>query len=99
MPQHLLVFTTQYQESKIRIHHVIADKIVAVVQRDKARFANNFAPGEFDDLHFETLFNDELLAVFPDNHNRKQAKKLTEQQLNYYPFITLQRPSGIRLLI
>jgi LysR family carnitine catabolism transcriptional activator len=99
LPQHLLAFTTDYQEIKVRVHDVIAEEAVAMVRNGKVEFAITFDPGEFDDLHFETLFSDELLAVFPDNHNLEQASELTWQQISHYPFIALQRPSSIRMLM
>lgn len=99
LPQHLLAFTNKYQEIKVRIHDVIAEEAVAMVQSGKVEFAISFDPGEFDDLTFETLFSDQLLAVFPADHALVQIGDLTWQQLSEYPFITLQRPSSIRMLM
>jgi len=99
LPQHLLDFTDKYQDIKIRVHDVIAEEAVAMVQTGKVEFAISFDPGEFDDLNFETLFSDQLLAVFSENHALTQVTDLTWQQLSQYPFITLQRPSSIRLLM
>lgn len=105
LPQHLLAFTTKYQEIKVRVHDVIAEEAVTMVQTGKVEFAISFDPGEFDDLNFETLFSDQLLAVFPEDHALAQvdalvqADDLTWQQLSQYPFIALQRPSSIRMLM
>jgi LysR family carnitine catabolism transcriptional activator len=105
LPQHLLAFTEKYQEIKVRVHDVIAEEAVAMVQTGKVEFAISFDPGEFDDLNFETLFSDQLLAVFPEDHALAQADALVQgddltwQQLSQYPFIALQRPSSIRMLM
>jgi len=99
LPQHLLVFSDKYQDIKIRVHDVIAEEAVAMVQTGKVEFAISFDPGEFEDLNFETLFSDQLLAVFPEKHALTKVAELTWQQLSQYPFITLQRPSSIRLLM
>jgi LysR family carnitine catabolism transcriptional activator len=99
LPQHLLAFTDKYQKIKVRVHDVIAEEAVAMVQSGKAEFAITFDPGEFADLNFETLFSDQLLAVFPDDHVLAKANNLTWKQLTKYPFIALQRPSSIRMLM
>ncbi len=99
LPQHLLSFTDKYQEIKVRVHDVIAEEAVAMVQTGKIEFAISFDPGEFDDLNFETLFSDQLLAIFPEEHALVQADDLTWQQLSQYPFIALQRPSSFRMLM
>jgi LysR family carnitine catabolism transcriptional activator len=97
LPQHLLIFTEQYQNIKVKVHDVIAEEAVTMVQTGKVEFAISFDPGEFDDLNFETLFNDQLLAVFPEEHPLTQVNNLTWKQLSQYPFIALQRPSSIRM--
>jgi len=99
LPQHLLAFTDKYQEIKVKVHDVIAEEAVAMVQTGKVEFAISFDPGEFDDLNFETLFDDQLLAVFPKDHTLMKTNNLTWQKLSQHPFITLQRPSSIRLLM
>lgn len=99
LPQHLLTFTEKYQEIKVKVHDVIAEEAVAMVQTGKVEFAISFDPGEFDDLNFETLFCDQLVAVFPKEHALMQVQNLTWQQLSQYPFIALQRPSSIRMLM
>ncbi len=99
LPQHLFAFTNKYQDIKVKVHDVIAEEAVAMVQTGKVEFAISFDPGEFDDLNFETLFNDQLLAVYPKGHELVQTGELTWQQLSQYPFIALQRPSSIRMLM
>ena len=57
LPQHLLAFTTKYQEIKVRVHDVIAEEAVAMVQTGKVEFAISFDPGEFDDLNLVVKLN------------------------------------------
>lgn len=103
LPKQLVDFNSQYPAVKVKVHDVIAEDAVAMVRSGKVEFAISFEPGRSDDLNFDTLFTDKFIAVFPKNHALNQlvnkAKILQWQQLSQYPFITLQRPSSIRLLL
>lgn len=99
LPQHLLSFSKNHQDIKIKVHDVIAEEAVTMVQTGKVEFAISFDPGKSDDLHFEALFSDQLLATFPKEHPLMQENELTWQRLTQYPFIALQRPSSIRMLM
>jgi LysR family carnitine catabolism transcriptional activator len=102
LPKKLLTFNNQYPAVKIKVHDVIAEDAVAMVRSDKVEFAISFDPGSCDDLNFQTLFTDKFIAVFPQNHpltKLNNTEIIQWQQLSQYPFVTLQRPSSIRLLL
>ncbi len=99
LPQYLFQFNKKYQDIKIKIHDVIAEEAVSMVQSGKVEFAISFDPGKFDDLNFEALFTEQLLATFPKDHPLMLEEHITWQKLTQYPFVTLQRPSSIRILI
>lgn len=99
LPKHLLSFNKEHPAIKIKIHDVIAEDAVEMVQTGKVEFAISFDPDISDDLNFETLFSDRFVAVFSKNHSLMKAKKISWQDLVDSPFITLQRPSSIRLLM
>jgi len=99
LPQHLLSFNNVYPDIKVKIHDIIAEDAVAMVQKGKVEFAISFDPDSSDDLHFEPLFSDKFIAAFPKNHPLMQVKNITWQHLVDHPFITLQRPSSVRLLM
>lgn len=99
LPQHLLAFNKQYPDIKVKIHDVIAEDAIEMVQTGKVEFAISFDPGTSDDLRFETLYSDRFVAVFPKNHPLMKIEQVDWQHLIDYPFITLKRPSSIRLLM
>lgn len=99
LSQHLLSFNKEHPAIKVKIHDVIAEDAVEMVQTGKVEFAISFDPGTSDDLNFETLFSDKFVAVFSKNHTLMKIKHVGWQHIVKYPFITLQRPSSIRLLM
>jgi len=99
LPHHLFNFTEQHSAIKVKIHDVIAEDAVKMVQTGKVEFAISFDPGNSDDLSFEALFSDEFVAVFEKDHPLSKVKNIDWQQLVEFPFVTLQRPSSIRLLM
>ncbi|PKH01936.1 LysR family transcriptional regulator [Psychromonas sp. MB-3u-54] len=99
LPQHLLSFNKEYPAIKVKIHDVIAEDAVKMVQTGKVEFAISFDPDTSDDLSFETLFSDKFVAAFSKNHKLMKVKKVGWQHLIKHPFITLKHPSSIRLLM
>lgn len=99
LPQHLISFNKEHPAIKVKIHDVIAEDAVEMVRTGKVEFAISFDPDTSDDLNFETLFSDKFVAVFSKNHELMKANNLSWHHLTKYPFIALQRPSSIRLLM
>lgn len=99
LPQHLLSFNKDYPAIKLKIHDVIAEDAVALVQTGKIEFAITFEPDPSDDLNFENLFLDRFVAAFPKKHDLAKVEHLSWQHLTKYSFIALQHPSSIRLLM
>jgi LysR family carnitine catabolism transcriptional activator len=107
LPKQLVTFNNQYPAVKVKVHDVIAEDAVAMVRSGKVEFAISFEPPSSDELNFDTLFTDKFIVIFPNNHPlnislhslTEQGTKPKWQQLTLYPFITLQRPSSIRLLL
>lgn len=99
LPLQLLIFNQEYPNIKVNVNDVIAEDAVEMVKTGKVEFAISFDPGAADDLHFETLFSDRFVAVFPKSHHLINIKQVTWKHLIGSPFITLKRPSSIRLLM
>jgi LysR family carnitine catabolism transcriptional activator len=115
LPKSLSKFVKSYPDIKITIHDVIAESAVEMVKNGKVEFAISFEPGNIEGLHFESLFLDNLVAALPKDHpllsctSKKikptspvrtfRSNHLTWQQLSELPFLALQRPSSIRLLM
>jgi LysR family carnitine catabolism transcriptional activator len=99
LPQALLRYRELYPRINIEVHDVIAEQVVDMVRQNRVEVGVTFDPGASDDLLFRPLFSDEFIAVLPPGHPDAKRDPLPWQQLLQHDFITLQRPSSLRLLM
>lgn len=103
LPSILGRYHQQYADINITVHDVIAEDVVAMVRNGRVDLGISFDPGmetsDMADIHFKPLFSDKFVAVLPQAHPLLKNKKLKWNDLKDSAFITLQRPSSIRLLI
>jgi LysR family carnitine catabolism transcriptional activator len=99
LPAILSIYRQQHPNINITVHDVIAENVVDMVRTSKVELGITFDPGDIQELCFEPLFNDEFLAVLPKNHHLLTKPTLTWIDIKDDSFITLQRPSSIRLMI
>ena len=99
LPSILGEFHRQYAAINITVHDVIAESVVDMVRDGRVELGITFDPGDAQDLNFQALFRDKLVAVLPQGHPLLSKKKLQWRDLQNFPYIALQRPSSIRLLI
>jgi len=70
-----------------------------MVRDGRIELGVTFDPGDAADLDFQPLFRDKFVAVLPPRHPLEKKKQLKWSDLHSSPFIALQRPSSIRLLL
>lgn len=99
LPPILGVYHDLHPTINVTVHDVIAESVVDMVRQGRVELGVTFDPGDAQDLDFQPLFTDKLVAALPQGHLLLQKKALQWRQLLDYPFIALQRPSSIRLLI
>jgi len=99
LPPILAEYHRQYADINVAIHDVIAESVVDMVRDGRVELGVTFDPGEAGDLVFKPLFRDKFVAVLPQEHPLLKKARLQWRDLQSYPYITLQRPSSIRLLI
>lgn len=99
LPQILASFHRQYADINVTVHDVITESVVEMVRAGRAELGVTFDPGEAQDLNFTALFRDRFVAVLPATHPLLKRRTLRWKDLARFPYITLQRPSSIRLLI
>jgi len=99
LPPILSAYHDLHPAVNVTVHDVIAESVVDMVRQGRVELGVTFDPGEVQDLEFQPLFTDKLVAALPRGHPLAQKKALQWRQLLDYPFIALQRPSSIRLLI
>ena len=99
LPAVLAEYHGLYPDINISVHDVITENVVAMVRESRVELGVTFDPGEADDLNFSPLFRDRFVAVLPAGHELLERKSLKWRELKNYPYLALQRPSSIRLLI
>jgi LysR family transcriptional regulator, carnitine catabolism transcriptional activator len=99
LPQALLRYRELYPRINIEVHDVIAEQVVDMVRQHRVEVGVSFDPGASDDLQFRPLFSDEFIAVLPPGHADSKRNPIPWQRLLEHDFITLQRPSSLRLLM
>ena len=99
LPAILAEYHQQYADINVTVHDVIAESVVDMVRNGRVELGITFDPGDARDLDFQPLFRDKFVAVLPQNHPLLAKQRLKWRDLQDYPYISLQRPSSIRLLI
>lgn len=100
LPEILARFHGQFAGINVTVHDVVAESVVEMVSSGRAELGVTFEPGDATDLEFHSLFRDSFVALLPANHPlAAKAGPLCWRDLQDFTYITLQRPSSIRLLI
>ena len=99
LPEILSEYHRQYADINLTVHDVIAESVVDMVRAGRVELGFTFDPGDAEDLNFQPLFRDKLVAVLPKNHPLLDKPRLKWRDLQSFDYIALQRPSSIRLLI
>jgi len=99
LPIALVHYRDKYPDINVTIHDVVAEDLVKIVRNGRVEIGISFDPGEAEDLIFQTLFDDQFVAVLPKEHKLVNRSAIDWRDLQTSPFIALQHPSSIRRLI
>jgi len=99
LPQAICRYRESYPQINVTVHDVLAEAVVEMVRQGRCELGISFEPAESEDLLFEPLFQDELVAVLPEGHPLLGQTQVDWQALLHSDFMALQRPSSIRLRI
>ncbi|WP_040263009.1 LysR family transcriptional regulator [Pseudomonas massiliensis] len=99
LPDALRRFKDQYPKVNVAVHDVINEEVVEMVRQRRVELGIGFEPESVRSLSFEPLFLDRFVAVVPRESSWANAPGITWAQLLEADFITLQRPSAVRLLL
>ncbi|MFL0797660.1 MAG: LysR family transcriptional regulator [Cellvibrionaceae bacterium] len=99
LPRVFARFTRRHPSINITLHDVIAEDVLEMVRSGRAEIGLTFDPGSSDDLVFEPLFSDSFVAALPQGHNLLEKPEVSWTELIESPFIALQLPSSVRLLL
>lgn len=99
LPQAILNYRRNYPHINVTVHDVLAEDVIDMVRNGRVEVGVSFDPGETEDLKFEPLFEDQMVAVLHDDHPLITESKVSWDALLESDFMALQRPSSIRLML
>ncbi len=99
LPEALKAFRDRYAGVNVTVHDVINEQVIEMV-RGRVEMGIAFEPSPNHNLLFTPLAVDRFVAIVPQQSPlAKKKQQLTRQELLTLDFITLQRPSAVRLML
>jgi LysR family carnitine catabolism transcriptional activator len=99
LPQVLKCFRQQHPKVNVAVFDVINEQVLDMVRSGRVELGVAFEPDALEQLQFTPFYNDRFVAVLPLDSPLAARADISWQQLLSQPFITLQRPSAVRLLL
>lgn len=99
LPQGLRRFKDLHPKVNVAVHDVVNEQVLEMVRQQRVELGIGFEPAATSALVFQPLFTDCFVAVVPQGSPLAQQASVTWSRLLEEDFITLQRPSAVRLLL
>lgn len=99
LPEALRRFRDRYPKVNVAVHDVVNEQVLEMVRHRRVELGIGFEPQTTRALAFVPLFTDRFVAVVPAHSPLAGHESVTWAQLLEEDFITLQRPSAVRLLL
>ncbi|WP_296262395.1 MULTISPECIES: LysR family transcriptional regulator [unclassified Pseudomonas] len=99
LPVALKVFRQRYPRVNVAVHDVINEQVLEMVDHRRVELGIGFEPESANNLTFTAFYTDRFVAVVPMDSPLAQQGEVTWDELLHHDFITLQRPSAVRLLL
>lgn len=99
LPEALKVFRSRYPKINVAVHDLINERVLEMVRSRQVELGIAFEPEALDGLEFTSFYTDRFVAVVPAGSPLAQRAQLDWEELLEQTFITLQRPSAVRLLL
>jgi LysR family transcriptional regulator, carnitine catabolism transcriptional activator len=99
LPVALKAFRLRYPKVNVAVHDVINEQVIEMVRSRRVELGVAFEPESLDGLDFTPFYTDRFVAVVPMYCPLAELGEVTWSQLLRESFITLQRPSAVRLLL
>lgn len=99
LPPMLMHFRERYPAIGITVHDVINEQVIEMVRNRQVELGIAFEPGSDTSLSFKPLYLDRFVAVVPETSPLAECEEVSWEDLLPYPFITLQRPSSVRVML
>lgn len=99
LPEVLKTFRLRYPKVNVRVDDVINEQVLEMVRERQVELGVAFEPAQSTSLHFTPLYADRFVAVVPRDSPLASQGSTDWQALLEQPFITLQRPSTVRVML
>ncbi|WP_075181633.1 LysR family transcriptional regulator [Pantoea sp. 1.19] len=99
LPAVLKAFRQRYPGINVAVHDVINEQVVEMVQEGRVELGIAFEPEPANSLHFTPLGSDRFVAIVAADSALASREYISWRELLQWDFITLQRPSAVRLLL
>lgn len=99
LPLALKAFRDRHPKVKMVVHDVIYEQMLEMVRNRRVELGVGFEPEALNGLEFIPIYDDRFVAVVPAGCVLAEHAEVTWEQLLRQPFIALQRPSAVRLLL
>lgn len=99
LPRVLKAFRERYQGINVTVHDVINEQVLEMVSEGRVEMGVAFEPQASASLLFTPLGIDRFVAVVPPESPLAKRAHLRWRELLAHDFITLQRPSAVRLML
>lgn len=99
LPIALKAFRGRYPRVNVAVHDVINEQVLEMVDHRRVELGIGFEPESSNSLTFTSLYMDRFVAVVPMDSVLAGMNEVTWDELLRHDFITLQRPSAVRLLL
>lgn len=99
LPPVLKRFRQQYPAIGVTVHDVINEEVMELVRSGAVELGIAFEPEPTSPLLFQALYVDRFVAVIPADSPLAGQLALSWAELLTEPFITLQRPSSVRVML
>ncbi|MFK3704004.1 LysR family carnitine catabolism transcriptional activator [Raoultella sp. BIGb0138] len=99
LPEVLKAFRDRYAGINVTVHDVINEQVIEMVREGRVEMGIAFEPAPANNLLFTPLGVDRFVAIVPKASPLASRRRLSWQELLTLDFITLQRPSAVRLML
>jgi len=99
LPLALRDFRQQFPRVNVTVHDVINERVIDMVRQQQVELGVAFEPEILAGIDFIPLFEDTFVAVVPPDLPLARADATDWRALLQHDFITLQRPSMVRILL
>ncbi|VVO50890.1 HTH-type transcriptional regulator CynR [Pseudomonas fluorescens] len=99
LPPILKTFRARYPKVNVTVNDVINEQVLEMVRDRQVELGVAFEPMQSSSLAFTPLYMDRFVAVVPHDCALAELGDIDWQTLLKEPFITLQRPSTVRVML